>query len=250
MIPTLEDLRKSLLQTPEVSLGQPPAKDKFHQPPAKDKFQTTSSRASKSVLANRPDRRQPPTAPPIHHPFAQLLEDDPFADLRADLEQTTADIENAREDVRASQPPSDVAQAVALVFGSPSKYEEHLALLAEASKSMQRVNRIAGQVFEPLKIFRDRVQQLRVSYEASAPNEPESVFRRRLARMLPPDKPIQTFDRTAVTFGNHLFALSKSLECAKALHEHLVSLARTFDAARALEVELERLARSVDQQRP
>lgn len=240
MIPTLEELRKSLLPTPEVSLDRPPSNDKF---------QTTSTHVRESLPPRRSDRRQAPAASSIQHPFARLLEDDPFADLRADLEQATADVENAREDVKALQPPSDVAEAVALVFDSPVKYEEHLALLAAASKSIQRVNRIAGQVFEPLKAFRDRVQQLRVSYEASAPNESETVFRRRLARLLPPDKPIQTFDRTAVTFGEHLFALSKSLESAKILHEHLVSLARTFDAARALEVELENLARRVEHER-
>jgi hypothetical protein len=196
MIPTLEELRKSLLTTPEVSIDQPPSSNY--------QFQTTSAHVHKSAPPSRPDRRQPPAAPPIHHPFAQLLEDDPFAELRAELERAAADIQDAGADVEAAKPPVDVAEAVALVFGSSAAYEEHLARLADASQSIRRVNRIAEQVFEPLKIFRDKV-----------------------------------------TLGEHLFALSKSLESAKALHAHLVSLARAFDAAEELESELNKLARRV-----
>jgi hypothetical protein len=237
MIPSLEELRRSLLSTPEVHLEQAPSDDY--------RFQTTAARIRKSAPSTASEKLEPRAAQPVHNPFAQLLDDDdPFAELRANLEQAATDIENVREEAEALKPPADIEEAVALVFGSSVAYEEHLARLADASRSIRRLDRIAREVFEPLKIFRDKVQRLRISYEAAAPNEPETVFRRRLARLLPPDKPIQTFDRTAVTFGEHLSALSTSLELAKTLHAHLVSLARTFDAAETLESELKRMSRT------
>jgi hypothetical protein len=238
MIPTLEELRKRLLPTPEIPIDQPPS-DKY-------KFQTTSSRTYRSLPPDSPETSQPRFPEPNQNPFAQLLEDDdPFAEIRAELERAAADIEDAKADVKAADPPLDSKnlETVALVFGSPAVYEEHLARLADASRAIRKLGRVADGVFEPLKIFRDKVQRLRVSYEAAAPSEPATVFRRRLGRLLPPEKELETFDRTAVTFGGHLFELSRSLESAKALHARLVSLARAFDAAEALQTEFNKLAR-------
>jgi hypothetical protein len=243
MIPTLDELRKTLLATP----GVPPGRSR-KQPALANSNRATGRRLSERSKplqqSNTPANQQPPSQ--THQGDASALEN-----AVADAEHTEAEIELAEAEIEVTdpQPDDELVQAVAAVFDSAGGYREHLARLADASKSIRRLSQAADRVLEPLRSLRNQVQELLESNERIPALEPVGGFRKgfgTLARLLPTEKLAGRGDRSGATFGGHLFELSKSLEPANALHARLVKLAETFHTADALQEQLYELSQAFD----
>ncbi len=226
MIPSLEELRKSLLLAAPELAPDPAALRK---------------------------RRLFTAAPPLSGRSQVLRQSGavPVEDAGADSQQAAkveladAPISRAVEEVEPAepQPDDDLVEAVAAVFDSAGGYREHLARLADASESIRRLSREADKVLGPLKSFRDQMEQLLRSYELDPAIEPVGAFRRgfeTLARLA------RRGERVEATFGGHLFELSRSLEAARTLHARMLKLAEMFHMAGALQAQLCELSQVFD----
>lgn len=228
MIPSLEELRKRLLNRP----GTPPGPA----PSGKRPTFASSGRVCVSPL-RRPDK-------------TIYLGDASAEHCGSQAEAATTDEKAEEAEIQTAEFATDaeLVEAATAFFRSADGYRQHLAQLADVSSSLNRLGRVADKVLEPLKGFRGQVQALLDFYVM--PGEPGGVLRERLDSIVwlsSTQKPSRSRDdAAAAAFGRYLFEISRSLARAKALHTRLVELARAFHAADALQGRLRALSYALD----
>ncbi len=229
MIPSLEELRKRLLDTAEA-------------PPAPVPSGRRLTFASSARGGPSPQRRLDSTI---------YLGDAGPERVAAQPEAAVAAEEPDEAEIQMAEPRADdeLVEAVAPFFATVGGYREHLTQLAHASRSMRKFSLAADRVFAPLRDFRDRVQALLSSY--AKPDGPAGALRERLDTIVwlsSTQKPARSGDdAAAAAFAKYLFEISRSLARAEALHARLAELTRVFDAADALRAQLRGLFQALDE---
>jgi hypothetical protein len=257
MIPSLEELRKKLLATPEPLPADPQA--------LKRPTFGSTGRGRTPPVYNASRRPQPLGTPIGHQRIAPIrtseteVDNEPLcgeetiylgdagAGRHSDIEAEAASIAGPEEAVEIAefQSHDQLVEAAAAFFGSAGEYREHLRQLAVASRSVLRLSRVADKALEPLKAFRDQAQEL-LSFYAN----PTGARRQRLNTLVwlsPTEKPTRSGDDPgAVAFGGYLFEVSRYLGRAKLIHARLVELVRMLRAADALQAQMRALSHALD----
>ena len=226
MSPKLKELRKFLPSSPfapipETFLGRDPQVSQTpwasEQPPA------ANSAAAKS-------REALPL--PVHSsPQVELL-----------AEQIT---DNGDGQIAVEEPKSvdQFGQSIAKLFEPAQLCKKHLAEIVNAFDSINKLARLAPELFEPLKSFCDHMPRISKSFASMR------AFQDDLALLTESFEPGKALHQQVIQFTdaarNHLAELSASLEPVNALRAQAAELARILEAGMELQAQLHELAKAL-----
>lgn len=154
------------------------------------------------------------------------------------IEETTAEVpmvpESDEEAADAISTSSDgLAQAVAELFEPARQCQGRLMDIAQASKAISRLTRLAIELREPLKSFHDNIRKLSTSFESMRRFRDELGT---LAESFPPVEALhQQVIQMARTVQMHLAEMADGLEPAKALKVESAELTGAMDSLSELQ---------------
>ena len=225
MSPKLKELRKFLPSSPfapipETFLGRDPQVSQtpwaFEQLPAVDSAEPAESRE----------------ALPAHSsPQVELL-----------AEQIT---DNGDGQIAVEEPKSvdQFGQSIAKLFEPAQLCKKHLAEIVNAFDSINKLARLAPELFEPLKSFCDHMPRISKSFASMR------AFQDDLALLTESFEPGKALHQQVIQFTdaarNHLAELSASLEPVNALRAQAAELARILEAGMELQAQLHELAKAL-----
>lgn len=235
MHPRLEEIRKRLLVP-----SAPPGSTVPPRYIAPKRVVEVSSPATAPSLAPSDAHSEPANAgedlaaqsssqdvPPIEQPAV------------AEQAQVKADGQVAHETPKSL---NGLARAVAELFEPARQCQGRLTEMRAAAESMDRLTRLAVELYEPLKSFHDHIRRLSSSFESMR------TFRDELGALAESFAPVralhQEVTQLAHTVRTHLAEVAQGLEPAKDLRVVIADLALAIDSVSDLQAQFYELSKA------